>query len=311
MATILPFIFIFLFLVFILFCAVTIISYVAMNRLVVPNDHMRNGGHRAALLQEVRPKLLARDDISEVEFKTFDNLKLNGLFIKRKNAKGNLLLCHGIHSIKEFMYLFIDILTDYNILMFDFRAHGKSEGNLITVGFNEAKDVISAANYLKELTKDDENKKLSLVATGFSMGGSSILRAAEQDPTICDAIIADSAFRSLNEVVYDSFHVRAKGLPRFPFFYVTKWVFYFVSKINLDSVSPIKSVKKINKPILFIHSADDHVVSNKNSVSMFEASINNKSRLWIGPNCQHARLHNNYFGVYKNKVSKFLQDVLN
>ncbi len=301
---------IFLFLILILFCVVTIVSYNAMSPMVTPNDHMRNGGHRAALLQDIRPKLLARDDISEVEFKTFDNLKLNGLFIKRKNAKGNLLLCHGIHSIKEFMYMFIDILMDYNVLMFDFRAHGKSEGNLITVGFNESRDVISAAKYLKELTKDDENKTLPLVATGFSMGGSSVLRAVEQDPTICDAIIADSAFRSLTEVVYDSFHIRAKGLPRFPFFYVIKWVFYFVSKINLDLVAPIKSVKKINKPILFIHSVDDHVVSNKNSVSMFEVSVHNKSRLWIGPSCQHARLHNNYFDAYKNKVINFLKDAL-
>ena len=311
MTTLFIFFLIFSFLILILFCVVTVISYFAMNRMVVPSDHMRNGGHRVALLEKVRPKLLSRDDISEVEFKTFDNLKLNGLFIKRENPKGNLLLCHGIHSIKEFMYLFLDILTDYNVLMFDFRAHGKSEGDLITIGFNESRDVICAAKYLKELSKNNGNKELPLVATGFSMGGSSVLQAVEQDPTICDAIIADSAFKSLKEIVYDSFHIRARGLPRFPFFYFTKWVFYFVSKVSLDSVSPIKSVKKINKPILFIHSLDDHVVPNKDSVSMFEYSIHNKSRLWIGPNCQHARLHNNYFYAYKNKVLKFLNDALN
>lgn len=309
MSSLFALIFIFLLIFILINCVVIKISYSAMKRMVVPNEHMRKGGHRAGLLAEVRPKLLACPDVCEVEFKTFDNLKLNGLFIKRKNAKGNLLLCHGIHSIKEFMFLFIDMMPDYNILMFDFRAHGQSEGDLITVGFNESKDVVSAANFLKKLTCD-ENKKLPLVITGFSMGASSALRAVARYPEICDAIIADSAFRSLNEIVYESFHVRAKGLPRFPFFYFIKLVFYFVSKINTNSVLPLEDVKQINKPILFIHSVDDSVVPNKNSINLFEYAVHDKSRLWIGPSCQHARLHNTYFSSYKNKVVSFLQCAL-
>ncbi|MFH1643726.1 MAG: alpha/beta hydrolase [bacterium] len=293
----------------ILIVIVVIISYLAMKRLVVPNEHTRSGGHRAGLLKEIKPKILARPDLREVEFKNDEGQILKGFFFKRPNPKGNLLLCHGIHSIKEFFYLFLEMFPDYNILMFDFRAHGQSEGDLITIGFKESNDVINASIFLKNKTKNDG--ELPLIIFGASMGGAASLKATEINPNICDALIIDSSFKSLREIVYESFHVRSKGLPRFPFFYVTKWVFYFVSKINFDKMLPIESVKKINKPIFFIHSSNDNIVPSKNSVEMFAVTTHEKSRLWVGPECQHARLHNVYLDLYRKKVNKFLKNIFN
>jgi len=301
----------FLFLVFILgfllaCIAIITISYSALSRMTFSNNFIRKGGHRAHVLKDIKPKLLNRSDIKQVEFKTEDNFILKGLWVQREKAVGNLLLCHGIHSNKEFLYQYVDMFVDYNILMFDFRGHGQSDGKFITIGYHEYKDVIAAANFLKTIEKN-----LPLIILGISMGGAAALMAMDKQENVCDALIIDSAFKDLSEIVYDSFRTRSKGLTRFPFFYILKRVFKYLSGCDIYKVKPIDNLKKINKPVLFIHSCFDKVVPTCNSMQMFECAVHDKSRLWIAPECKHARLHNLFFESYKKRTDKFLKNVLN
>ena len=78
-----------------------------------------------------------------VYLKTKDSLKLEAWYIPVDNAVGTVLLFHGhggnksgvIKEAQGFEKL------GYNTFLLDFRAHGNSDGNTCTTGYDESEDV--------------------------------------------------------------------------------------------------------------------------------------------------------------------------
>src|SRR3712207_9094850 len=62
----------------------------------------------------------------------------------------------------------------FNVLMLDLRAHGGSEGERVTLGYREVRDVRGALSWLGERGYDPEN----VVLHGWSMGGAAVVRTA-------------------------------------------------------------------------------------------------------------------------------------
>lgn len=71
----------------------------------------------------------------------------------------------------------------YNVLVFDFRAHGKSEGGkYTTVGDKELLDVKAAVEWLKK-THPERADKIGLI--GFSMGAMVTIRSLAEIEDVC------------------------------------------------------------------------------------------------------------------------------
>ena len=206
---------------------------------------------------------------------------------------------------------YLKMFPSYNILMFDFRTHGQSEGRYRTLGCHEYKDVIAAADFLKAKTKvnDSGPKRLPLFILGHSMGGSTVLKAFEYEPNLCDGLILDSSFSNLQDVVYNTFRLKS-GLPTWPFVFVVEKMVNFLASCDLSKMRPIDVVKKIKKPIFFMHSCVDKVVPPNDSLLMYAQCASEKKKLWIGPKCQHGDLRKECFDIYKGKVRKFLKEAL-
>ena len=294
------------------FVAIFIISYFALRKLVYPSDIvLLNGKKLSEYAAQKRKEVLHRCGMTTVNFKAKDGVNLSGLLLKRKLAKANLLVCHGFQGCKEKLVDYFDIFTEYNILIFDFRAHGQSEGRFRTLGCHEYKDVIAASEFLHKDTMPINkavNKRLPLFILGLSMGGSTALRAIQEQPNICDAIITDSSFSNLSDVVYESFKLKS-GLPVFPFVPCLKFMVNFLASCNINKLDLVDVVKKTNKPIFFIHSCVDKIVSPKNSVLMYAASSSENKKLWIAPECRHTNLRKEFLQDYKRKICKFLKQV--
>lgn len=284
------------------------ISYYALSSLTFAGDRVFYGNKQSDLVNEIRTELSKRSDVSLVSFKTSDNITLSGFFVKRAHASANVVVCHGFRGAKELEYGFINSFPEWNLLIFDFRAHGQSEGKIITLGCHEYKDVIAASSFLRQLTATS-HPHLPLIIAGISMGGSTVLRAVEQDPSICDAIIVDSAFSNLNKVMFDVFSSKT-SLPTFPFLNITKVMLQYVAGCDIESMNPAQSVKKIKQPILFIHSRNDSYVVPENVVQLFANAQNKCSKVWVGPCCRHGWLHSYHTDLYKHKVESFLKKVL-
>jgi len=287
------------------------LSYYMLMRLVFVGDGVFYGKKMSDISQELREELLHRKDAQTVSFKNQDGQVLAGILIRRQNAKANIVLCHGYRNSKEFMYGYVDMFPQFNVLLFDFRAHGQSEGRVISVGCHEYKDVIAATNFMRQVVKPHDGNELPVILLGISMGGASAIKAASEDPNICDALIIDSTFADLTKIMVKGFTIKA-GLPYYPFFPLVRWMFENTADCRINAMNSACYAKKITKPIMLIHSCNDSFISPANSLKIYESLNQAKfSKVWIGPKCRHGWLHSYYGDLYKKKVSKFLHNSIN
>ena len=111
-------------------------------------------------------------EYESVSFQTADGLTLKGWFIPHKDKKSDavIIVGHGYPFSKSDVLSFAPFLhKHYNLLFFDFRYFGESEGRYTTVGWKEQEDVLAALSYLK--TRTDINKE-KIGAIGFSLSAS-------------------------------------------------------------------------------------------------------------------------------------------
>jgi len=286
------------------------LSYFMMMKLVFVSDNIFYGKKQSDVANELRTELLGRKDAKAVSFKNQDGQVLSGILLKRSNAKANLVLCHGYRGCKELMYGYVDIFPHFNILLFDFRAHGQSEGRIISIGCHEYQDVIAATEFMKNATQM-QDVSLPLILLGISMGGASAIKAASELPTLCDALIIDSTFSDLRKIMIKGFTIKS-GLPYYPFFPVIRWMFENAADCSISAMNSAFYAKKISKPVMLIHSCNDNFISPANTLKIYENLNQSKySKVWIGPKCRHGWLHSYYSDLYRKKVSKFLRNSIN
>lgn len=286
--------------------AVFVVSYQVVIKFAYAADNVYYGRSQAAVAKEINAELRKRPGCQPVTFQTSDNLTLHGFLFARPNAIGNILICHGYKNAKEFMYGFLDIFSNFNVLIFDFRANGESDGLYTSLGYHEYKDVVAAAKLLQTRT----SRKLPFVILGFSMGGAATIRAAALHPGLANAYIIDSSFSELQSMFLRGYSLRT-GLPYYPFFPVIRALFHFVSNCNIDDVNSASAVRMINEPILFIHSCDDTFVTPDHGIKLYANAQNEYSSIWIGPKARHGYLHSYYKTLYHHKVRNFLKESIN
>src|ERR671932_1835701 len=118
--------------------------------------------------------------VEEVSFaSTEDGLPLSGWFFRAVGAlpAPTVVLSHGVWTgRRECLPLALRFqAAGYNVLVFDFRAHGLSDGRYTSVGHLETNDVIGAVQYLKRRPEVDPTR---IGVVGFSMGAAAPIQAA-------------------------------------------------------------------------------------------------------------------------------------
>jgi len=281
-----------------------VIAYLSLHKLIFISKNIMMGKENMYVVaKRVRQDLIDRLGAKSFTCKTKDKISLNGLVIKRKNPVATVLICHGYRCCKELGAGYIDMFPNYNIVLFDFRAHGENKKSITTIGCHEHKDIETVSSWLRE--HEPELYTVPFVILGVSMGGAAALRAVEHNSNACDALIIDSSFSSLKSVLYNTFATKS-GLPTFPFLPIMEKMFNYLGSCNLDAMKPLESVKKIKQPLLLIHSCIDKVVPVQESLLMYAQAAKTGAKLWIAPECKHGWLHRKYPDLYKKKVSKFL-----
>ena len=97
------------------------------------------------------------ETFEELNFKTGDNVLLNGILFKADTSKGLIFYLHGnagsLKSWGEIARTYTDL--NYDLFMLDYRGYGKSEG-AISSQDQLFRDIQTVYDNLK--TKYDENK---------------------------------------------------------------------------------------------------------------------------------------------------------
>ena len=124
-----------------------------------------------------------------VSFSTADGLTLRGWYIPAvQTSEKNVILLHGYPADKGNILPPLAFLhDDFNLLLFDFRYLGESEGSYSTAGAKEVEDLLAAIRFLK-------GRGIKEVGVwGFSMGGAVALMAMGKAPEI-RAVISESSY---------------------------------------------------------------------------------------------------------------------
>lgn len=248
----------------------------------------------------------------EVWFPARDGLKLHGWFIQA-SAEGvtpkniTIIAGHGHTSNKEpdLEYAAIFYRAGYNVFMFDFRGHGRSEGlRGASMGYWERLDVHGAVDWLLG------QGQTRFAAFGISMGASILIMGAAENPYI-RAVIADSPYaqlhRSIAAEINNIYHIPlwlAGPLSRYAWRILARH-HHFPPRQS----SPADYVAAIApRPLFIIHGEADRLTPPENAYILYELAGWPKE-LWIQPEVAHAQCYSVYGLEYERRVLKFLAAV--
>ncbi len=186
-----------------------------------------------------------------------------------------------------------------SVIMFDFRAEGRSPGEVVSVGEFEVRDLLGAVDY----GRSHDYTEIGVI--GYSMGASTAILAAADD-TVISAVVADSPFANLRS--YLSSHMpRWTNLPNFPFTQEILWEMDIFNGLNVDKVAPDKSLKTWKpRPLLLITGTADSTIPMNNSELLYdEVKSEPNTSLWIVKGAKHVGAYEINSKAYLDKVVAF------
>jgi len=234
-----------------------------------------------------------------------DQQKIAYWYFPVTQPKAVVILIHGLSNPggKTQSIGYAQFLHDagYSTVALDLRSFGESDGQKITLGENEWKDVDIVFDAIKARS---ENKTLKVGYLGVSMGAATALINAglTHKP---DFVIASVPYASFDKLFY--YQIQKAGFPPqiiFPFMQLA-------ARIELGSnyaqFSPQTLIKDIHVPILFISATHDNSVNSHDAVDLFNAA-NDPKELWVA-DASHDVFHDQP-EAFKAKVLEFLAKYL-
>ena len=205
-------------------------------------------------------------DYTPLRLTTSDGMIVRGWFIPAGTSKNSVLICHGLGANKSNFIVATDFLVrnGYNVLIFDFRGHGESDGHTISMGWWEALDVRAAYDYL-------HRRSDNIHGLGFSMGSAALLHCAAAGAKF-RSIILDSPFDNLQQMAQSRLFFIPPGLRDA----CAQWMLAFAVVLCQADPWQIDNViwlKQISAPILILHGNQDNIVPEPRSRALHGKNV--------------------------------------
>lgn len=240
----------------------------------------------------------------------YEGKRLHGYYVDAAvPTKNTALVIHGYtdNAIRMFMigHLYNKEL-DYNIIIPDLQFHGMSEGDAVQMGWKDRLDVLEWANIA--LTR--YGSEVSILLHGISMGAATTMMVSgtEQLEQI-KCYVADCGYTSVWDEFSQELSVRF-GLPEFPILHTASLICDLLYDWNFKEASALESVKKSNKPMLFIHGDIDTFVPTWMVYDLYEAKSHPKE-LWVIKDAEHAVSYLENKDEYTLRVANFVGQYMN
>ena len=252
--------------------------------------------------------LINKSNFSNEYITSFDNLKLHGYKILNEIPTNKWVISvHGYTSqgldMSGYARNFYEM--GYNILIPDLRAHGKSEGDYIGMGWDDRLDIIEWINLILKFDATSE-----IVLHGVSMGAATVsMTSGEKLPNNVKAIIADCGYTSVWEQFSHQLDV-LYSLPSFPVMNASSVVTKIKAGYTLKEASTLKQVAKSKTPILFIHGDEDDFVPYSMMDELYNATSSEKEKLTI-EGAGHAKSSKVNPELYWSTIEKFTNKYIN
>jgi hypothetical protein len=224
----------------------------------------------------------------EVQIKTADKLTLHGYYFKAKEKTENTILYfHGRSGNVNHYYPICLKLQEglakigksANVLIFDYRGYGKSEGRQPTRK-TVLKDAYAAYTFLRNVKSIPSNK---ICLIGHSSGAAAALGLAvilQEIGEKVNSIIAASSYSSPKAAFISACEAKKKKPSRL-----------LLSLVSNKLLNPEGLVQKIDDiPLIFLHGAKDPLFPTEHPKTLHALANGNKKQLVILEEASHANL---------------------
>jgi uncharacterized protein len=243
--------------------------------------------------------------VTDVRFRTADGVELVGWLARVSGAAPTMILVHGFKGARTDMLPWARFLyaAGYNVLLYDSRGCGASDGWDIGLGAREPEDVVAAVRYL-DGRADLRSKRYGVL--GVSLGAGIALLAAAREPRLV-AVVADSAWTDERAQIarMGSLRVGPIGVPVLP--YEPALVDNLIGG-HLADARPLAAISQIApRAVLLIHAADDQNTTTPltGEAALFAAAGQPKEQ-WIAPSGGHIGALAAHPAEYQRHVLAFL-----
>jgi pimeloyl-ACP methyl ester carboxylesterase len=246
-----------------------------------------------------------RLDFENIEFTTVDNLHLRGWWIPFSGSNRTIIFLHGYAGSKDPDLKYAPPIhqAGFNILLFDFRAHGQSDGNLTTLGALETRDVKAAIDYVHSRGSE----KIGLL--GFSMDGRTALLTAGITRQGISAIVSDGGPLRLSFTILQQ--VKEKRIPWGLRHILTASILLGATLRtgeNLFKADPVRCTRVLrNMPIYLIHAELDPY-TRAEDLQKVVAELRENAKLEIVPAVNHRETDIKDFSGYVSRINAFFED---
>lgn len=244
----------------------------------------------------------------DVSFSPRDgSLTLRGWLLSGTPGKPYLIFVHGIGDQRTGNAA-LDLASrlihrdGYNVLVFDLRAQGTSDGDFVSAGEFERLDVLGAYDYL--VSRGAQPGRIALI--GRSYGAAIAILAAAREPGIT-ALVADSPFADVRDrIAFET--ARKTPIPKgaVPIFLPPATLFAnILYGVHLNQLRPGRDVANLKYPVLVIHGEADERIPIAEGKRVF-ANAPAGSELWTLPGVTHAQGFRVYPDEYVSRVEAYL-----
>jgi pimeloyl-ACP methyl ester carboxylesterase len=288
---------------------------------------------------QVKERLI-QDGFRNFYFNAADHHKLQALWLERDDHTSNVLICSGFYpGRKEGAAAFYHLLPETcNILLFDARGHGASEGyflsNLHNYGAHEYMDILGALAFIKSKSSQP------IIIIGICAGAFHTVKALhhiqihELNHLMPSGAILDSSILSL----YDAFHVpgqylltdilpnllrttiykhmnklavkesllyKACALCCKPFILLLEALLYPITYLRRNELDLHAAYNEISIPIGLIHAKNDLIAPWQD----IQALQSTAYHYWWPKQAKHACIYLQHKETYKTFLHTFIADI--
>lgn len=178
----------------------------------------------------------------------------------------------------------------FNLILFDPRGTGKSEGKYYLFGANQDEDILEIVRFFRE-----KIRKFFII--GFSAGANAAILAQIKNPIDIKGVIADSPFLASEKTpLYHT--LKFKILKVFALLKVK--TLNFLKEISLEKVEP--------ENVFYIVGEKDKISPPSHSQVLFEKTKGHR-QIWIVKDADHCQAVFLYPTEYLEKILNFLNEL--
>lgn len=243
-----------------------------------------------------------KQNSKEVTITSTTGAKLTGYELLVDKNRPWVIVVHGYTGSAKGMgnYIYNFNKINYNVLAPDLLSHGKSEGEFISMGSHDSKDIRKWIDFLNE-----KYNSPNIMLFGISMGAATVMNTIDENlPENVKAFIEDSGYISLNK----EFAQQAKklyNLPYFPIVPLASMITKIRAGYSFYEVDATEGLKNTKLPALILHGDKDTFVPYENAQKVYDM-ISAPKMMYVTKDAKHVEAAYMDSENYWKNIEKFM-----